>query len=38
MANNWELDHLGYVVRDIDKAYEYYQRMGLELIANLRKN
>jgi catechol 2,3-dioxygenase-like lactoylglutathione lyase family enzyme len=30
MANDWELDHLGYVVEDINKAFEYYQTLGLE--------
>ena len=27
--NNWELLHLGYIVRDLDKILEYYQSLGL---------
>jgi hypothetical protein len=25
--NNWELLHLGYIVRDLDKILEYYQSL-----------
>jgi catechol 2,3-dioxygenase-like lactoylglutathione lyase family enzyme len=27
--NNWELFHLGLVVKDLDKTFDYYQSLGL---------
>ncbi len=29
MGNNWELAHVGVVVRDMDKTVEYYQSLGI---------
>jgi len=29
MENNWKLHHLGVVIRDMDKAIEYYQSLGI---------
>jgi len=29
MASNWEFDHMGVVVRDVDAAVEYYQSLGI---------
>ena len=29
MAKNWELHHIAVVVKDIDKAIEYYQSLGI---------
>jgi len=29
MASNWEFDHMGVVVRDVDEAVEYYQSLGI---------
>ena len=29
MGNNWELRHVGVVVRDIDRTVEYYQSLGI---------
>jgi len=29
MESNWELLHLGYIVKDLDKTLEYYQSLGL---------
>jgi len=28
MEENWKFDHVGVVVRDMDKAVEYYQSLG----------
>ncbi len=33
MGNNWKLDHVGVVVRDMDKAVEYYQSLGIATIG-----
>jgi len=32
MTVDWELDHVGVVVKDIDNAMKHYQRLGLELL------
>lgn len=29
MESNWRFNHLGMVVRDVDKAVEYYQSLGI---------
>lgn len=29
MENNWKLHHVGVAIRDIDKAVEYYQSLGI---------
>ena len=29
MGNNWKLDHVGVAVRNLDKALEYYQSLGI---------
>jgi len=29
MESNWKFNHIGVVVRDLDKAVEYYQSLGL---------
>ena len=29
MAKGWKFDHVGVVVRDLDKAVEYYQSLGI---------
>jgi methylmalonyl-CoA/ethylmalonyl-CoA epimerase len=29
MESNWKFNHLGAVVRDVDKAVEYYQSLGI---------
>ena len=29
MENGWKFDHVGVVVRDLDKAVEYYQSLGI---------
>ena len=29
MEENWKFDHVGVVVRDMDKAVEYYQSLGI---------
>jgi hypothetical protein len=30
VTHNWELDHIGIVVRDVKNAIEYYQRINKE--------
>ena len=35
IENTWEIFHLGPVVRDVDKTFDYYQSLGL--ISSLRK-
>lgn len=34
MPNDWELDHVAIVVRDINAAIKYYHRMGIDLITS----
>jgi len=29
MESNWKFNHIGVVVRDVDKAVEYYQSLGI---------
>ena len=29
MESNWKFDHIGSVVRDVDKSVEYYQSLGI---------
>jgi methylmalonyl-CoA/ethylmalonyl-CoA epimerase len=32
MANNWELDHVAVVVRDMEQAIKHYRQVGLEVV------
>ncbi len=34
MENNWELHHIGVAVKDIDKAVEYYQSLGIATLKS----
>ena len=29
MKSNWKFNHIGAVVRDVDKAVDYYQSLGI---------
>lgn len=33
MEKNWELHHIAVIVRDIDKAVEYYQSLGIAKVG-----
>ena len=33
MDRNWELHHIAVIVRDIDKAVEYYQSLGIATVG-----
>ncbi len=33
MGKNWKLHHIAVIVRDIDKAVEYYQSLGIATVG-----
>ena len=33
MQKNWQINHLGFVVRDMDKAMNYYKKLGIAEIG-----
>jgi len=37
MANDWELDRLGVVVSDIEKAIAHYRKIGLEVAVSIQE-